>query len=342
MNGNSLSIVIVTYNSEAYISLCLDSLAASSRKWEGSVEYLVVDNASSDRTVAYLARHPYARLIQNPCNKGFARAANQGIHRAQSEWILVLNPDTTCDPLFIPTLMSEMPQYRNHLINPLILCPDGRVNAAGLAVHCTGVSVCHGLGEKPDQFRGQTALTIAAPSGAAIAAHRDVWKSLGGFDEDYFLYMEDVDLGIRAYALGYHCLCLTAAQIVHDYRLRLTPVKFRYLVRNRLLMLQKLYNPALIKRLSWRLILTNGLIALYAAAHGWTYWMAFWQARGEIRKMPPVTRRISPLTTILPQMKGPLPLSALTTSPLIRRGLGLITQLSQIFDHHPHYSHPTD
>ncbi|PSR23958.1 MAG: glycosyltransferase family 2 protein [Sulfobacillus acidophilus] len=320
MNSNTLSIVVVTYNSARYIDNCLSCLSQAAHYSGIPVEILVVDNASTDDTKARIASQSGIRVIENTTNLGFGAAANRGIFQAHGTWIMVVNPDTTCDTHFLQVLMKDVTPYTTHLINPLILRPDATVNAAGLIVHYTGIAVCNGLGAAPAHFSRVATMPVASPSGAAIIAHRQVWTALRGFDEEYFLYMEDVDLGLRAQSLGYECVCLPSATIYHDYALRLTPAKLYYLERNRLMMIHKLYSHELRRRIAWSLRIVAALAAISAALHGWAYWKAFTKAHQHPFTSPLPTRDFPPLTHILPTMARELPLEV-SDSPWVRAGL---------------------
>lgn len=310
MTKQTLSIVVVTYNSGSYIDACLESLEGAKAEWTGEMQLLVVDNASTDDTVERVSRRLDVVLIRNHHNLGYAAAANHGIGESSGQWVMVLNPDTTCESSFIQELMGAVAPYRAHLINPLILCPDGSVNSAGLKVHYTGISTCYGLGTKPAIFAQRDLIPVGSPSGAAIIAHRHVWEDLGGFDEDYFLYMEDVDLGLRAQRLGYDCICLPKIHMYHDYRFRLSPQKLYFLERNRLLLLQKLYSKDLQRRIVWGLRLATLLAGGYAATRGWTYWQAFLEAHRWIRRRTKESANPNGFETLLPAMDTHLPVEA--------------------------------
>jgi GT2 family glycosyltransferase len=333
MNSDSLSIVVVTYNSARYIDNCLSCLSQAARHGNGPVEIIVVDNASTDDTRARITRQSGIHLIANASNQGFGAAANRGLFYASGTWVMVINPDTTCDAGFLRNLMNAVAPYTAHLINPLILRPDATVNAAGLVVHYTGIAVCNGLGADPAHFAQSAAIPIASPSGAAVIAHRRVWHDLQGFDEEYFLYMEDVDLGLRAQSLGYECVCLPGAVIYHDYALRLTPSKLYYLERNRLMLLHKLYAAELRRRMSWSLGIVTVILAISAARCGWPYWKAFRKAHRWMHTHPPEIRSRPPLTHILPLMACELPIQV-GDSLWIQRGLYCFNRVFHHLGHH--------
>ena len=107
LSGTTMSVIIVTYNSEAYIGECLDRLH---RQLEGfSAEIIVVDNNSADRTLSVVeARKKTLRLIRNPSNLGYAKACNIGASQSKSDYLLFLNPDTFCESDVVARILWHM------------------------------------------------------------------------------------------------------------------------------------------------------------------------------------------------------------------------------------------
>jgi hypothetical protein len=175
------------------------------------------------------------------------------------------------------------------LVTPKLLRPDGKVNACGMVMQYTGITTCHGYGDNPCRFRGVFPVTLA--SGAAIMADREVWEALGGFDEHYFLYMEDVELSMRARLGGYPIWCAADAVGLHHYHLGLNPAKFGWLERHRIWTFLKIWSTPTLTRLVPGLLLTEAATWAYAAARGWPYLKAragayywVWQHRRELLK----------------------------------------------------------
>ena len=118
----------------------------------------------------------------------------------------------------------------------LLGSPD-RINTCGNEVHCTGLTLCRGMGMDTRAFAQPCEVT--AVSGAAFAMRRDLFERLGGFDDTFFLYVEDTDLSWRARLAGYRCLYVPSSVVYHDYDLSFGPYKTYYQERNRYLMLLK-------------------------------------------------------------------------------------------------------
>jgi GT2 family glycosyltransferase len=261
-----LSIIMVSYHSQSDLARCLPTIYAQTVP---SPEIIVVDNAPGDGTADWLAiNHPSVRVITNPANTGYAGGNNLGIDQAKGEWVLILNPDTELHPGSLASLLATAEAHPNALITPKLLNPDGTINACGLDMHYTGITTCRGLNEAADSYQGLHDVLLI--SGAAFIARRDILKKLSGFDTSYFMYLEDVDLSLRARLHGYDILCAADVTITHYYTLGMTPKKYYYLERNRLLNVLTNYQKTTLCRLSPALLLTElatwgfGLLKGYA------------------------------------------------------------------------------
>jgi N-acetylglucosaminyl-diphospho-decaprenol L-rhamnosyltransferase len=204
-------IVIVTYNSQEHIGRCLESLAAS------GAEVVVVDNASTDATVAEVSRRA-VRVVANSTNRGFAAAANQGFEALATPFVLLLNPDAEvaagCDALRqscslpgaagaggklvdaagrpqIGFMVRQLPTPLVLVLEVLLLNRIWPGNPANRRYR--------GL-----QLNYDLRIPVEQPAGAFLMVRRAVWRELGGFDESFFpLWFEDVDFCRRAINRGY-------------------------------------------------------------------------------------------------------------------------------------------
>jgi GT2 family glycosyltransferase len=231
------SIIIVNYNAGDKLLRCLDSLA---RSIGAGCEIIVVDNASSDGIAERLGERREVLLIRSETNLGFGAGCNLGAHRARGRYLVFLNPDTLLEAGWIAPLLAPLEtDERAGLSTARILLADhpDRINSCGNKIHLTGITLCRGLGMSRDSFIVPE--EVDAVSGAAFAMRRDLFETLGGFDEDTFLYMEDTDLSLRARLAGWRCIYSPESIVYHDYSLRITPRKIFYQERNRYLMLLK-------------------------------------------------------------------------------------------------------
>jgi len=209
-----LSVVVVSYGSRADLERLLPTLFAQGLE----VEVLVVDNRPGDGTTDWLrVAYPSIRVIPRPDNPGYAGGNNTGITAARGHYILILNPDTELHPKALKTLLEAIQTHPQALIGAKLLNPDGTVNAAGNQMHYSGITTCRGLNQPAERYRGLEPVPLL--SGAALIATKETLLGLGGFDEDYWMYLEDTDLSLRARLRGHPLFCANDALITHHYRL---------------------------------------------------------------------------------------------------------------------------
>lgn len=233
-----VSIIIVNYNSGDDLSGCLHSLFESD---QASAEIIVVDNASTDGSFETNRNSfPQVLWISNSKNLGFGAACNLAAEYGRGEYLAFLNPDTRVTPGWLDALIAVLDANPNAgLVTPKILLLDspGRINTCGNDVHISGLTLCRGLGTSQNDFNQLEA--VDAVSGAAFVIRKELFELLKGFDESYFLYMEDTDLSWRARLNGWQILFVPQSVVFHDYRLTFGPCKVFYQERNRYMMLMK-------------------------------------------------------------------------------------------------------
>ncbi|MBN1954925.1 MAG: glycosyltransferase family 2 protein [Anaerolineae bacterium] len=232
------SLIVVNYNDRDYLDACLASLLA-----DGGPDYevILVDNASTDGSADHVTRaFPTVRLIRNPSNAGFGAANNVGAREARGEYLVFVNPDTVVEAGWFRPLVAALeadPQAGLATSRILLLADRERINTCGNETHYTGLTLCRGMGLERERLAEPA--VVGAVSGAAFAVRRELFHALGGFDEMFFLYMEDTDLSWRARLTGYRCLYVPQSVVYHDYTLRFGPLKTYYQERNRYAMLLK-------------------------------------------------------------------------------------------------------
>jgi GT2 family glycosyltransferase len=210
-----ISIVIVNYNGMIFLKPCLDSLY---HQTFSDFEVIIVDNASTDESISYIKEYyPDVRLVLNRINRGFAGGANDGIRLSCGKYIFLLNTDTVLPPLTLERLINVTLKNSSYgMFGTKMLYPDGRINSTGICISLSGAAWDRGMGEQDigqyDHFE-----EILGPCGGAALYRRDVLVMVGGFDEDFFLFMEDVDLAIRIQQLGYRCLYVPNALVYHHH-----------------------------------------------------------------------------------------------------------------------------
>lgn len=205
--ASKITVVVVNWNGEQFLEQCLIALMNQTL---APHEIIVVDNASSDKSLDIARRFSSVRLIVLDSNTGFARANNLAIAAAcaESEWIALINPDAFAEPCWLAALIAAVEAnprfdvFGSKLINanePTLL--DG----AGDVYHMSGLVWRMGHGAAlPTCAEGVH--EVFSPCAGAALYRRSALRETGGFDEDYFCYVEDVDLGFRLRLAGYRCL----------------------------------------------------------------------------------------------------------------------------------------
>ena len=227
-NTGTVTVVIVTYQNRDHIVACLESLLAQIPD-DGSLA-VVFDNASTDGTADLVeSRFPDVRVVRSEANVGFARGCNLAAAQARSEFILLLNPDTIVQPGCIDALVALARRQPDAAIcGGRTLRPTGdldpmscwgRPTMWSLVCFASGLSAAfprskHFNREGLGRWARDTERRVDIVSGCLLLARRDVWDELGGFDEEFFMYGEDADLGIRAQALGHTSMISPQAEII--------------------------------------------------------------------------------------------------------------------------------
>ena len=220
-----MSAVIVSYNARDHLLECVRSLRA-----ESVDEIVVVDNASSDGSLDAIATaDPTVRAIQNGANLGFGTAANRGVAATSAPFVLVCNPDTVVEPGAVKALVeAALADGALAIVGARIENTDGSVYPSPRTFPGLLDAVGHGfLGiirprnrftrryRMLDIDRDVPSGDVEWVSGSCFLARRDAWDDIGGFDEGYFMFAEDVDLCWRARRSGWRVGFEPAARIVH-------------------------------------------------------------------------------------------------------------------------------
>ncbi|WP_262964708.1 glycosyltransferase family 2 protein [Methylobacter psychrophilus] len=215
-SNNQVSVIIVNWNGEPFLERCLTALMAQTVM---PYEIILVDNASSDRSIEIVQQFPLVRLLAQDQNTGFAGGNNLAIKAVSvdSGWIALLNPDAFVDPNWLEALLMAIESnpgfdvFGSRLVNagdPSLL--DG----AGDAYHMSGLVWRMGHGA-PIPTTEEYEHEVFSPCAAAALYRRSAWQETGGLDEDYFCYVEDVDLGFRLRLAGYRCLYVPQSVAYH-------------------------------------------------------------------------------------------------------------------------------
>ena len=225
--ASDLAVVIVNYNAGEYLASCVASVVAASGGL--ALDVLVVDNASHDGSArAAAARTPEVRLLENPTNRGLSAAWNQGARAVDAPWLLFLNPDAEILRGDLGAFVQAGEQRPDvALLGPLIRNPDGTIYESGRPFPGVVQAVGHAfLGPfvpgnrftrayRQTQWDRSTERETDWVSGAAMLLRRSAFEQVGGFDEEFWLYGEELDLGTRLRDAGWKVLATPALEVVH-------------------------------------------------------------------------------------------------------------------------------
>lgn len=228
MQGPSISVVTVSYNSAEFLGSCLAALCQD----EEPPEVIVVDNASTDDTVCLLTsgclKQLPIKLISMDSNVGFAAACNVGAGSASAEYVIFLNPDAVVSPGSLRVLTGVLEAFPDvGIVGPRIVSPSGEVEPSWDTARSLGHTVAEAFGLYAlsraarhrklgiGSGRAEAVQDAGWVSGACLAIRAALFDELGGFDTEFFMYAEDVDLCLRAQKVGYRVAYVPMAQVVH-------------------------------------------------------------------------------------------------------------------------------
>ena len=209
-----ISVIIVNYNAGTLLQRCLQDLLAQDYQ---DFEVLLVDNASSDDSLTRVPDDDRITLIQLEENAGFAKANNIAAKQAKGAWLALLNPDAFPEKNWLSEFVTNTERYSNismfgsmqlNANNPELL--DG----AGDMVFATGIPY-RSLYQKPTTYAPTENYEVFAPCAAAAFYRKETFLNVGGFNEDFFCYCEDIDLAFRLRLQGESCIQLVHAIVHH-------------------------------------------------------------------------------------------------------------------------------
>jgi GT2 family glycosyltransferase len=289
-----LSIIVPNWNGEEHLADCLSSL--KQQDYGGPIEVVVVDNGSTDGSVQLLKQeYPWVKLVRLATNVGFAGACNRGAREASGEIALFLNNDTKVGAAWARELAGCFDEADVAAAGAKILDWEGkRIDFVGGTLSFFGHAHQISQGEN-DHGQFDVSRNILFPCGGAMAVRRDVFLEAGGFDEDYFIYFEDVDVGWRLWLMGHRIVFCPTAITYHKLsstRPRRVAESTKLLYeRNALATITKNYDDASLARiLPAALLLCSARFLSFAEIDEHLYRPEAW--RGRLRR-PPDTETVS-------------------------------------------------
>lgn len=250
MHGATVSVIIPTLAADGKLRECLEGVDRQTRR---DFEVVIVDN-SGKGLAQRVAVGPVVRVIENKNNLGFGGAINQAIRVTQTPFIATLNDDAVPHPRWLEALLTALDHRPDAGMgaSQVRFYGEDCLDSAGMLMCGDGSSKQRGHGRPPDDF--PVSEEVLFPSGSAAVYRRRMLEAIGGFDEGFFLYCEDTDLGLRARWAGWKCLYVPEAVVEHRYSHsagRASPVKAYYVERNRLFVLAKNFPVGMLPAAPW-------------------------------------------------------------------------------------------
>ncbi|WP_421740933.1 glycosyltransferase family 2 protein [Cellulomonas sp.] len=319
------TVIVLAYGDEPYLAAVVDAVLAST---DVRLDLVVVDNGCTSDAVRELPDLPQITVLRPDRNLGFTGGVNLAAAHARTPTITLLNSDAVVRPDTVALLLAALRDDPGiGVAGSLIVLADDPdvVNSAGNPLHVLGLSWAGSMGERADSFVGTREVTSA--SGACLAVRLDWWRELGGFPDEYFAYLEDLELSWRTWQRGSRVVVVSEAVTAHHYEFGRSPLKMYLLERNRLILLLTTFEARTLLLISPALLAFEVAIAAVAVLQGWggakargwrwlvthRRWVRRRRAEVQASRTVPdrdlarlITDRFEPAQTPLPRAAAPL------------------------------------
>ena len=279
-----------------YLADCLESVRK--QDWTGESKIFLIDNESSEESYGFMvneaqrvlgnthpgaSRHlsqegntpPFFEIIRNKNNDGFARGNNVAMQRALDEgfdYIILFNMDTEVDQSAVSELvkMAESDEKIGAVQARLMLYSDkNKINSLGNQMHFLGFGYCEGFNLVYEKSILAKSNKIFYPSGASVLYRAAALKEIGLFDEEFWMYGEDLDLGWRLWLGGWRCVLAPEAVVYHKYEFSRSIRQIYWMNRNRLLAILKNYHGLTLAVLAPAMLLMEFFLLIVSVPNGW-------------------------------------------------------------------------
>lgn len=223
MDDPKISIVIVNYNGKQYLDACIDSIFSSNTAIE--MEIIVVDNSSTDGSIEYLKTkyNQYQdrfEIVALDENYGPAKARNEGVKVAKGDYIGFLDNDTMVDPEWANSVIAEFEKDKNVGIiqcKLLLAKEKNKIDYVGEYLGQNGFLVQRARVKEIDRGQYDQKVNILAAKSAGMFIRKKVFDIIGGFDDNYFIYVEETDLAWRSWLAGYTTKFIPESVVYHEF-----------------------------------------------------------------------------------------------------------------------------
>ena len=228
--------IIVNWNDKDVIVECIQSILDQNRN---KIDIIISDNGSKDNSVEFIRkRFPSIKIIENGKNLGFGSAINRGLGLAKGDYLLFLNSDLKLHSKCVGELAKVLESDSNvggTIPKILHIDQQNTINSLGVLINYTGIAYPNLLGQKDPGYQEP----FESACGGIFMLKREVYETVGGFDEDLFLYHEDHDLSWRIRLAGWHLKVIPEAIMYHHYKFNKGILKYYSSEKNRLHILLK-------------------------------------------------------------------------------------------------------
>lgn len=277
----TVGVVVLAWQAEPWLRDCVTAVLASQ---DVDVRLVVVDNGARPGDLPDDGRF---EVLRPGRNTGFAGGCNLGVAALDTEFVALINSDCLIarDTLALLAAEAARPGVGPVMASIRLGEPPHRLNSAGNPVHLIGLSWAGGM----DTVETRTQpYDVTGASGACLLMTSALWKQLDGFDEEYFAYLEDTELSLRAWGMGLAARCVPTAVALHHYEFSRNPGKMTLLERNRLMLLATVWPASALALLAPLLLPCEALLLAYAVASGYGRgklggYLWLWRHRGHLR-----------------------------------------------------------
>lgn len=324
MTEPTVSVIMLAYGAEDYLAEAVEAVLGSTGV---TVEVILVDNGAAPASMARVPADRRVQLLSPGANLGFTGGVNLGARHAGHDVLALVNSDAIVEPTTLSTLALHVQDETVGIAGALILLADSPelVNSAGNPLHVLGLSWAGSMNHRAADVAAVR--EVASASGACLAIRRELWEDLGGFPEEFFAYVEDMELSWRCWQRGLRVEVLAGARALHHYEFSRSPVKMYLVERNRLLLLLTCHERRTLLLLALPLLAFEAAIGVVSVVQGWGRQKArgwVWIARnvrwvrarralvqstrtvGDAALLPLLTDTFDPAQTPLPSAATPL------------------------------------
>ena len=261
-----VSVIMLAFGPEEYLH---DAVAAVLASTGVAIELIVVDNGADAESLARIPADDRLTVLTPGRNLGFTGGVNLGASHARYATLALVNSDAIVEATALEALTLHLDDPEVGIAGATILLADSPelINSAGNPLHVLGLSWA-GEMNRPAGSITQVR-EVASASGACLAIRRELWDSLGGFPEEFFAYVEDMELSWRCWQRGLRVEVLPHARALHHYEFSRSPLKMYLVERNRLLLLATVHERRTLAWLSVPVLGFELAILLVAVAQGW-------------------------------------------------------------------------